>query len=68
MRLKGFAFIILLMMILASGGMASGQCDPADGNNTTADATPIGFSETVSDWVCPDDPFEFYILFNWGTF
>jgi hypothetical protein len=50
-----------LLILLAVGSVASGQCDP-DGNNTSVDAVPIGLSETVSDWVCPDDPFDYYVF------
>ena len=46
-------FLFVLVFLLTVGGFASGQCI-ADGNDSEADAVPIGFVQIVSDWVCPD--------------
>ncbi len=59
MRLKHVQLAIVLMIILLTGSRASGQCAP-DGNDTSADATPIGLTEIVTGFVCPDDPFDYY--------
>jgi hypothetical protein len=58
---KGLPLILCLILLLTGGGIASGQCDP-DGNNSSAEADLIGYSETVSDYVCPDDPFDYYYV------
>ena len=54
-------FLFGLIFLLTTGGIASGQC-VSDGNDTEADATPIGYIETVPDWVCPTDVFDYYTL------
>ena len=54
-----FISLIVILPILVTA--ASGQC-VADGNNTAAEAKPIGLTQTISDWVCPDDQFDFYSL------
>lgn len=54
-------FLFTLIFILSIGSFASGQCI-SDGNDTEADATPIGYIETVSDWVCTTDVFDYYTL------
>lgn len=47
---------------MLTGGTASGQCISGDGNDTEADATPMGYHQSVTGWVCPDDPFDYYVL------
>ncbi len=58
-ELRLLSIISILLLVLCTGGMASGQC-VADGNNSTADATIITSTETVSDYVCPADLWDFY--------
>ena len=60
-RISITSYIISITLLFMLGGIAWGQCDPSDGNNDAAHAQPIGLDETVSDWVCPDDPFDFYV-------
>jgi len=56
-----FPFIVCILLISILGGWASGQCVP-DGNDSAATAKPIGFTEAVTDWVCPDDKFDYYSM------
>ena len=53
---------MVLTVLIAGGNVVWGACVAGDGNDTRDDATPISFNETVSDWVCPDDPFDYYKL------
>ncbi len=55
-RLLISLFIITLLSI---GGVAKGDCVD-DGNNDAGSARTVGFTETVSDVVCPDDPFDYF--------
>lgn len=45
--------LFVMIFLLTVGSFAYGQCVD-DGNNTEADAAPIGYVDTVSDWVCLD--------------
>jgi len=60
-RISITSYITCITLLFMLGGIAWGQCDPSDGNNDAAHAQSIGLNETVSDWVCPDDPFDFYV-------
>ena len=62
MKLKVLPFLLCLTLLLVAGGTALGQCDPDDGNNNRKNATPLGYTARVSGVVCPDDPFDFYVL------
>ncbi len=59
--LKTIFLIGCIVVVAVMGGAASGQCVP-DGNNDEAAATTIGYQEVVTDWVCPDDPFDYYVI------
>ena len=59
--MKNSLIIPVLLALMLIGSPLHGQCID-DGNNTESDAVPIGYSETVSGVVCPDDPFDFYML------
>jgi len=41
------------------GGMASGQCE-SDACNNEATAILLSFNDSISDYVCPDDLWDFY--------
>jgi len=52
--------ILCLFLVFQAAATASVEC-VADGNDTAATATPIGYTDTVTDVVCPDiDPFDYY--------
>ena len=62
MRKLNLVLLVPLIVVLPIlGTSALGQCVP-DANNTAADAKPINLTQTISDWVCPDDQFDFYSL------
>ncbi len=61
-RLKDLRFILIPIFILILGGMASGDCEPNDGNDPAVNAVTIGPTETVTGAVCPDDLFDFYTI------
>ncbi len=52
--------ILILMLVLSIGGMASG--DTGDDNNTEAQAVTIAAKETVTGVVNPSDPFDFFTI------
>jgi hypothetical protein len=47
------------MVVLLMGGIALAQCEP-DSHNDATTALAIDLDETVSDYVCPDDSFDYY--------
>ena len=59
-KLTCLFFAITMVVVCLGGGIASGQCLAGDGNDTAADAQPIGLETAVSEWVCPDDPYDYY--------
>jgi hypothetical protein len=61
-RLRTLLFISCLTLCLASGGAASERCDPDDGNNDRENAAPMEYGGRVVGVVCPDDPYDFYVL------
>ena len=60
-RLKALLAITFLMMLIIPGSIAWSQCVP-DNNNYTLVAEPLAFNQTVHDWVCEDDPVDYYVL------
>ena len=48
-----------MILLLTAGSLASAQCDP-DSHNDATSALEIGYEATVSDWVCPDDTWDYY--------
>lgn len=56
----------LIVLSLAVGGVASGDCID-DGNNDAGTARTIGYTESVSDVVCPDDPFDYFTFETAGA-
>ncbi len=60
-RTTSLLFILSLTALLVLGGMASGQCVD-DGNNDATHADTIGFVDSVTDWVCAADAFDYYML------
>ena len=51
---------LCLLLILQAAAAAAADC-VADGNDTAATASPIGFTDTVTDVVCPDiDLYDYY--------
>jgi len=60
-RFKCTFLLFCLVLMLITGGSASGQCTALDDNNDADHAQAIALDGTVSDWVCPDDPFDFYV-------
>lgn len=56
---KLFLFSFFLILVSGLAGIAWSQCDP-DRNDSAVDAATIGFSETVSGYVCPTDSFDYY--------
>jgi len=61
LKKSGLSLAVCLLLIFILSGWASGQCVP-DGNDSAATAKPIGFTDTVADWVCPDDKFDYYSM------
>jgi len=59
--MKWLLYILSLATIVALGGIAWGQCVP-DNNNYSIVAVPLSFTQTVHDWVCEDDPVDYYVL------
>ncbi len=59
MIVKGLPFAVCLILLLAVSGIASAQCDP-DSHNDATSALEIGYDETVTGWVCPDDTWDYY--------
>ncbi len=53
---------VFLSALLALSGTAHGDCTPDDGNNNRKNATPMEYIERVRGVVCPDDPYDFYVL------
>ena len=63
MKLNNLVLIACIVAFMFVGGAASATvCDTTDDNNTEGTATPIGFTQTVAGTVCPDDPFDFYVI------
>ncbi len=59
MKLHALKLTTALLILFILGSYASGQC-VSDGNNSAIDADPIGFTDTVSDYVCPADTIDYY--------
>jgi len=59
-KLKWYVLLTCLTIIVSVGDMTWGQC-VADGNDTATAATLIGYTDTVTDVVCPDiDLFDYF--------
>ena len=60
---KAIPFFILCCMVLliSAVGAASGGTPP-EGNETAATATPIGYADTLSNTVSPNDQFDYYVF------
>ncbi len=61
MKFKGLRLMFCLLIVMVMGGIALGQCEP-DGHNDATTAIPIGFNESVTDYVCPADRFDYYYI------
>ena len=59
MRFKFLHIMLCMALLLVLPGLASGQCEP-DSHNDATTAIRLEFDESISDYVCPDDPFDYY--------
>ncbi len=59
MKRKTILLILCMALCFTFSGSASAQCIP-DSHNDATSALEIGYDETVTDYVCPDDRFDYY--------
>ncbi len=53
--------LLAALVLILAPAIASGQC-VADSNNDASTAKAVGLTETVDDYVCPADPWDYYSL------
>jgi hypothetical protein len=63
MKFNSLVLIACITALMAIGGTASAVCDDTDNNNTEATAVPVwSYNTMVSGVVCPDDPYDYYVM------
>ena len=55
MRFKFLHITLCLAVLLMMPSFASGQCEP-DSHNDATTAIKLEFDESISDYICPNDP------------
>lgn len=65
-KVRTVALLLSFLFVMLPGSLASAQCVP-DAHNDATTALEIGLNDSVHDYVCPDDPFDYYYFAVPGT-